>query len=230
MPASDRTFLTRVSERLRYGLAAQEAIDRLGRVGIVFCPYYVVSEGPQGKAEPDVPTAVTFAKLAEDQAGLVAGMAGAPLSREYVVEQMRCAACFGVFIDAELAGYSWASFDAVRAPVTNAVLFPLDERGAYLFDMYIARSRRGERLAPWLRYRIYQHLIDCGRDRIFSVTLANNNSSRRFKARLGAIEMEKRVVWGIKSVLLRDARVRALAHDPSPSPSSMRFRGPRRRA
>lgn len=230
MPASNRTLLTRVRERLRYGLAAQEAIDRLGRVGIVYCPYYVVSEGPHRGAEPAAPTGATFATLSENQAGLIAGMAGAPLSREYVVEQMGHAVCCGVFVDAELAGYSWASFDAVRAPVTNAALFALDERGAYLFDMYVARAHRGERLAPWLRYRMYQQLVDGGRDRIYSMTLANNHSSRRFKARLGAIEIEKRVVWGIKSVALRDARIRALTPDPLPSPSSMRFRGPQRRA
>jgi len=217
-----RSFIARLRERLRYGLLTQELLDRLARFGIVICPYYLVSEGMRTKLdESALRSSITFARLTPEQAPLVAGMPCKRLKLDYVHKQMSTAVCFGVFDGAELIGYSWASFSAVNAPTTQAALFELDARGAYLFDMYIARSHRGERLAPWLRYRSYEQVTGLGRDRIYSVTLAHNNSPRRFKQRLGAVEIEKRLLIGLMSLALWDVRVRALTAEPLPSPRSI---------
>jgi GNAT superfamily N-acetyltransferase len=75
----------------------------------------------------------------------------------------------------------------------GTTLLPLTPAQAYLFDMYVAPRYRGLRLAPLLRRRILRELADAGRSHCYSLSLAGNRSTRRFKARLGAREVELRI-------------------------------------
>lgn len=230
MEGPRRSFVTRMRERLRYGLLTQEALDRLARLGLIYCPYYLVRE--RALEEPPLDRAagaISFAKLGPEQAELIACMPCRPMDIQRVLARMGRAACYGVFHGEDLAAYTWADLTEVSAPLTLAVLFPLGDRGAYLCDMYVARAHRGRRLAPWLRYRTYREIMKEGRDELYSVTLAHNASSRRFKARLGAIEIEKRVAFGLRSVLVYDRRVTTLTDQPLPSPRLLRVRGRARR-
>jgi hypothetical protein len=226
MATMERSFSTKFHERLRYGLGAQEALDRLTRIGLIYYPYYLVAE--RAREEPATNAehgTLTVATLGPEQARLVAEFPCRPLNLDRVVERMRATTCHGVFYRGELAGYSWADFSAVRAPLTLVPLFALDERSVYLLDMYVARAHRGKRLAPWLRYQVYREVMRAGRDKIYSITFVNNQSSRRFKARLGAIEIEKRLVVGIKSLIAYDTRRIALTQEPLPSVAAFTHRG-----
>lgn len=230
MSSDRRSIFTRMRERVRYGLFTQEALDRLARLGFIYYPYYLVRE--RALEEPsldDAAGALSFARLGPDRARLIAEMPCRPMNMERVLSRMERAACYGVFHGTDLAGYTWADLGAVTAPLTLAALFPLGERGAYLCDMYIARAHRGRRLAPWLRYMTYRELMNEGRDELYSVTLAHNASSRRFKQRLGAVEIEKRLAVGLSRVLVHDRRTRALTSEPLPSPRLLRVRGGLRR-
>lgn len=217
---SDRTFVAKTRERLRYGLLTQEVLDRIAHTGLVFYPYFVVRESASLEHEQaPQPDSITFASLEKDQAELVvAARSGSP-PLEKVLERMDKAECFGVFENGELAGYSWASYAAVVPPLGRGVLFELDERGVYLFDLYVCRPYRGRRLAPWLRQCIHRRMLQIGRDDIYSITLAHNRSSRRFKVRFGAVEVEKRLLWGLKSRVMFDVRLRRLEGPSAPSPA-----------
>jgi hypothetical protein len=226
-----RSLLTRMKERLRYGLFRQEVLDRLARLGLIVYPYYLVRE--QAVEEPALDGDaghVSFAKLGPEHAPLVAGMACRPQDLQRVQARMGRTTCYGVFCGDDLAAYNWAEFTSVSAPLTLRKLFPLGDHGAYLFDMYVARAHRGRRLAPWLRYMTYRQIMADGRDELYSATLAYNESSRRFKERLGAVEIEKRLIIGIRSVLVYDRRLKTLAPQPVPSPRVLRACGrlPRR--
>ncbi|MGB5203659.1 MAG: hypothetical protein WBN63_05670 [Eudoraea sp.] len=68
--------------------------------------------------------------------------------------------------------------------------FNLKENEAYLFDMYTFEAHRGKNLAPYLRYQSYLMLKDIGRDKIYSITQYFNKSSKRFKKKLNARNLQ----------------------------------------
>src|SRR5690606_35226299 len=183
---ADRDLAVRLRERLRYGLVTQEVLDRLARKGLVFYPYDILQESIRGISDIEVPATagdVRVAPLGPEDVDLVANLPCRPLSPRLIAERVKQSQGFGVFINRELAGYTWVNFRKVPIPLNGGVLFELDSRGAYLFDMYIARAHRGKRFAPWLRRRCNEQLIQSGRDRIYSISLVFNSSTRRFKSR-----------------------------------------------
>jgi GNAT superfamily N-acetyltransferase len=106
---------------------------------------------------------------------------------------MTRARCIGAFADGKLVGYNWIGVDGVPTPSSGRQwLFMLDAGEACLFDMYVVPAHRGQRLAAILRGKVQRMLRDGGFKKFYSVTLAFNRASRRFKARLGAREVELR--------------------------------------
>ena len=116
--------------------------------------------------------------------------------------------CFGIFQGDQLAGYTWANLQACPVPKGGDYLFALNESEAYLFGAYVAREFRGRRLAPLLRHNVHRCLADMGRERFYSITLACNASSRKFKQRLGAREAELRLMLRLGDGPGLDFRVR----------------------
>jgi hypothetical protein len=121
----------------------------------------------------------------------------------------------------ELAGYSWVNLTNVPGLVGGSPLFRLGEADAYLFDAYVARRFRGRNLAPWLRHRVHQECARLGRSNLYSVTLAFNSSSRRFKDKLGAEEIELRVLVGLRNGRRWDWRLRSLTDAALPTRRGM---------
>jgi hypothetical protein len=193
--ASDRSFLARLTGRIRHGLLAQELLDRLARAGLVLYPYYVVLEDACGAQAATLDPRITMRPLGPQDGPEIARIALRELNAEGIRELMTTASCVGVFCDGQLAGYTWASLTRVPIPGGGAgqTLFDLAPDEAYLFDMYIASQYRGLRLAERLRGESYRQLAAQGRTRFYSITLAFNRSSRRFKAQLGAREVELRL-------------------------------------
>ena len=220
-----RSLATRLRERVRYGLLRQELADRLDRAGIYCHSYYVVQDfAVASPDEGDQPEPGELAQLDASQAALVAGLPCRPRPLEQVVRRMQTCACFGVLVDGELAGYSWAGFEVVPTVIGKGVLFELDDRGAYLFDTYVARAHRGRRLAQWLRARVHRALVELGRDRIYSLTSAYNSGARKFKARLGAVELEKRITYGLRPLYVRDVRLMRIAEGALSTPDKLEVR------
>lgn len=224
---ASREFAVRVRERLRYGLVTQEVLDRLARKGLVFYPYDVVTESVRRVATIEVPATVQnlrFAQLGVDDVHLVTNMPCRPLPTEMITERIERAQGFGVFIGEELAGYTWVRFEKVPTAKGGDTLFELDSRGAYVFDMYIARAHRGKRLAPWLRQRINEHLIQSGRDKIYSLSMVFNASTRRFKSRIGSVILERRLLVRVGKFFACDVRLKSFTTEPLPTPWVKRFR------
>jgi GNAT superfamily N-acetyltransferase len=224
-PSANRSIAVRIRERLRYGLLRQEVIDRLARAQVYIHPYYLVKDTvPYQYPSHAHSRKAAVAKLDERHTTMIATLAGRPLPVEKVASRLRTSTCFGLFVEGgELAGYTWVRFDAVPTGIGKGVLFELEGDGAYVFDTYVARAHRGNRLAAWFRAHVNRTLVELGHDQIYSLTFAFNSSARRFKARLGAVEIEKRLTYGYRPVLARDVRLKRLTSDPLPTPRAMRL-------
>jgi len=202
-------FWHRLRGRLRYGLMSQEVLDRLAKCRIIIYPYFVVREA--GSAEPrpmpDNRTRVRWlgAEDVDEVVRVLAGRINAPLYLELLTR----AECLGAFRDGQLAGYTWARLDTVPIPQgLGYAVFDLHPDEAYLFDMYVAPAHRGLRLAGLLRQQMCSELARRGRTRLYSLTLAFNRASRRFKQRLGAREVELRLQLRLQVAALPGLDVR----------------------
>lgn len=132
--------------------------------------------------------------LGPQDAADIAAVSLRTLSEARVLESLGRSRCMGIFFDGRLAGYTWTSQNDVTVPDSGgAPLFELRANEAYLFDMFINPQFRGARLAPLLRAHLLHELGKEGKTQCFSITLAFNRSSRRFKARLEATEVELRL-------------------------------------
>lgn len=192
--SSWRLLLQRLLGRLRHGLLAQEVLDRLARAGLAIYPYYIVLEPLPADPPPALSPRCTVRSLVSGDAAEMARISVRPTSEGMILARMAQAASMGIFYDGQLAGYSWASLQ--RLPIPGGfgqALFELESHEAYLFDIYVAPPYRGMRLAGVLRSALQHELARLGRRRFYSLTLAFNRSSRRFKSRLGAREHELRI-------------------------------------
>ena len=207
------TFI-KIRNRFRYGLATQEVLDRLrATFGLVVYPYFVVREQIQPGIEPHVASngdKFQIRYLTENDIEFLAGHAAHKRSSEVLVNNLRSGnQIIGFFVNEELAAYTLFRLDRTPIPQWNRDLFRLEQDEAYLFGAYVFPAYRGRRIAPLVRYRAYQELQKIGRCRLYSITLAFNASSRRFKQKLLAEEIELRLQIGLKFWKTFDIRLRA---------------------
>jgi GNAT superfamily N-acetyltransferase len=200
--------LQRFIGRLKHGLLIQEILDRLMRHGLVIYPYLVTTEHSADAGQPpDSPYVVR--QLQPQDAVEIARITIRQVSETSIINDLAKARCFGIFDGSQLAGYTWVSTRHVPVPASRGVaLYELNADEAYLYDMFISPDFRGGRLAPLLRKHVLQQLVEEGRTQCYSITLLFNRSSRRFKARFGAREVELRLylhlrVGGLQGVDLR---------------------------
>jgi len=220
--SSTRTHLAqRLWGRIRNGLILQDLLDGLGRFGCLIRPYYVVLEAVPEDCELPLPANSQSRRLTGADAAEMARVTLRATPVERLSEELERTFCLGLFVDGQLAAYTWASTRSVPVPESyGTLLFEVGADGAYFFDAYVAPAHRGTRLAGLVRQLIQQHMARLGRRRFYSITMAFNRSSRRFKARLGARELELRLYLHFAPRHLRgvDLRLRRWAVAlPSPA-------------
>jgi len=98
--------------------------------------------------------------------------------------------CLGLKHEGKIAAYTWCDLEACS--FKNWTM-KLNSDEAYLYDARTFKSFRGMKLAPYLRYQLYKHLIAQGRTKFYSISLPTNISSFRFKEKLGAKRLKKKV-------------------------------------
>lgn len=184
-----RSFLSAIRSKFRHGLVLKYLGDRLEAKGVTIQPYYLCQEGPVGdKAVSRLPELDHDHELVhlgpEDMDEL-----GKIEDRSVTAEQMRRRleqgqTCLALKIDGQVAAFTWANLK--QCPYPQGWEFDLAEDEAYLFDAYTSKAYRGRNLAASLRYYQYEELARAGRRRYYSVTLASNQPSLRFKKKVGA--------------------------------------------
>ena len=187
-PAS---FISKAKKKVRYGMLLHSFLGHLKQVGIVVYPYYLVREqciaasDLQVSIEPKLDS-LTTRFLAADEIDSVMRPLEKARAEEGYTAQNRVAdgcLCFGVIKEQEVIAYTWCDLK-----VCNHKPLPinLESSEAYLFDMYTFEECRGKNIAPFMRHKLYLHLIEMGRTEFLSITDAFNSASKRFKGKLGA--------------------------------------------
>jgi hypothetical protein len=208
-PRSWRDTLPRFWGRLKHGLLTQEILDRLARAGLIIYPYFVALESAEASGDAQLAAGQSIRALtADDAAQMLRVDARYPVGP--FTARLARAECLGLFVGAELVGYSWARLDRVPIPGSaGATLFELQAHEAYLFDIFVAVGYRGLRLADVIRRAVHSDLARRGRTRFYSFTLAFNRSPRRLLARAGVRDLELRLFLGLgrRSPVGLDARL-----------------------
>jgi hypothetical protein len=103
--------------------------------------------------------------------------------------------CIGLrHIDGKIAVYMMIETKAYNYKQRSITL---NDNEAYLLGMYTFEDFRGMNLAPYLRYKSYKLLQEEGRDRLYSITAYFNQSSLRFKKKLGARHLNLKMYIGL---------------------------------
>lgn len=189
---------SRFRNRLRFGLATQEALDRLARLGLVVYPYYFVYEPVRPRAALERQDGLEFRQIDQDSVRLLANLAERPRDEAKTRSVMAYATCIAALERGEIVAYSWYTRHQLRGILGHAPVAALPADCAYLFDMFVCRRARGRQVAALLRNHVHGLLLADGVRHAISVSLAFNQSTRRFKAKLGAIETELRVLLRVK--------------------------------
>lgn len=199
--ATSNQLMKRLTGRLRYGLLTQEILGRLSRLGLRFVPYTIVDESAGALVDYEGEDSDSVMRpLDAGEMHRVANMPHRKQNAEDVLSRLSHAECFGAFVGDTLAGYTWSRYDRIARSQGRIQLHRLVPGEAYLFDMYVDKQFRGMSLAPHLRHRLFRHLAEQGIHRFYSISDYFNRSSRRFKDKLGAREIELRIgvrVWSL---------------------------------
>jgi GNAT superfamily N-acetyltransferase len=170
------TFVLRVADAVRW---------RLSRLGIHIEAFFMVREGARQSEALSLDSQFRLVTLTAADIGELM-----QLDKEEVrAKALRCfsegALCFGLRDGDRLVAKMWCSLTWLyHEPMRRE----LRQDEAYLFSAYTDPTYRGRQLAPQLRSACYQALRNLGRTNCLSFTVYTNNASRRFKAKLGAVE------------------------------------------
>jgi GNAT superfamily N-acetyltransferase len=224
-PEPPRPWHARLAERIRHGLLMQEILDRLARLGLVIYPYFLTAEPASvGALAPDETGYETRTLTTGDAAEVsrITLLKTSATTTAATAARMERALCVGAFADGELVGYTWIGFDGVPTPGSGRQwLFMLRPDEVCLFDLYVVPAHRGRRVASVLRDYVSRLLDERSCRRGYSVSLAFNRSTKRFKARVGVRELDLRLYlhlrWGrLPGLDVRVWRYRGVAHTDTP--------------
>lgn len=159
---------------------------RLGQLGIAIHPYVIVREG-QDTALAPIPLDSRFTAGfidASDTDELVRVEPG--IASEQCIDRFRRGLlCYAIKEGDRIVAKMWCDLEAFNFPPSYR---SLDRDEAYLFNAYTDPTVRGHNLAPFMRQQCYAALRAMGRRRFYSYTDFFNTASRRFKAKLGAVD------------------------------------------
>lgn len=176
--------------KVRYGLILQGIRNRLGRIGLVFLPYYWVREGEGDCLQPGIrgnPEGYSLVFLEEeDIKSMEVKKLGYP--EEKMLDDLRSGKkCIGLKHKGLVAAFMWIELNDF---VFKYKVFRIKANEAYLFNMHTMEQFRGRNLAPYLRYHSYEILKKTGRDTFYSISEYLNASTIKFKKKLNARHLE----------------------------------------
>lgn len=159
------------------------------RLGIRAVPFYYVREllpKHLPAAQGLLPDGFTFAEFGAREVEEIAAFRehGDEVTAPGLLENLsRGDRCLGILRGEEIVAFSWFSVERSRSELYTVFMGPGE---AYLFNIYVKPTIRGQNLAVILRHRSYEVLREIGRDTFYSLTQVSNKPSWRFKQKLGA--------------------------------------------
>ena len=198
----------RFRNRLRFGLATQEVLDRLARCGLVIYPYYFVDEPVRPRAGLVRPETLEFRQLDESWVHRFSSLPDRPRNEAITRAFLEYATCIVALEHGEIVAHSWYTTHHIKGIAGANPIAALPPHCAYLFDMFVCRRARGRLVAALLRNHVHGLLAAMGIRHAISVSLVFNSSTRRFKAKLGSSEPELRLLLRLKPFPGIDLRLR----------------------
>lgn len=158
---------------------------RIRKTGLIL--FYLVQEGFLGKHTTAIKPRLRLLKIAKLEKPDISLLAAKP-ERDYSEKDMlkmlsKGCVCLGLKHNDDIAACMW--YDLAQCTYKN-LTFGLAKDEAYLYGARTFNSYRGKSLAPYLRQKMYEHLADMGRTKLYSITLYENTPSIMFKKKLNA--------------------------------------------
>lgn len=174
--------------RIRYGLVFLSFRNLISRVGIDIEPYYWVKEGSLEFIPPiikgnQLEFSLKKLNLAETKEALL-NSSGMSSHIEKLKDNFENGQyCIALVHEDKIATYMFIESNDF---VFRHKKFILKDNEVYLLNMYTFESYRGKNLAPYLRYKCYEMLKKQDISNIYSITSYFNKSSKKFKNKLNA--------------------------------------------
>ncbi len=174
--------------RIRHRLVFLSFRNLISRVGIDIEPYYWVKEGSIEFIPPiikgnQLEFSLKKLNLAETKEALL-NSSGMSSHIEKLKDNFENGqSCIALVHEDKIAAYMFIETNNFVYKHKNIIL---KEDEAYLLNMYTFESYRGKNLAPYIRYKSYEILNKQGINNIYSITQYFNKSSKKFKDKLNA--------------------------------------------
>jgi hypothetical protein len=170
----------------------------LEKLGIKIVPYYLTLESFSGQAQPELRPEfelVVSGFLSQPEIDeLYAEPETISLRAEMANWKDNNCLCFGLKHNGNVVAYVWCN---LRRCNSEFSYFTLQSDEAYLFRARTMKAYRGSNLAPFLRYKLYQSLLEMGRIRYYSVTEYFNTPAANFKKKLKAEHIKLCLYFGL---------------------------------
>jgi len=192
-------YLRYVRHRYQYDSLPQFILNGMGFLGLEIHPFCVFFEGirdgvPPPPMHPLEELEVGFLGAEHMPAITVFPDRKIP-ERKFLARLELGHLCLGARRYGELVAFTWCS----PTEWDYWGRLKLLDHEAYLYDAYTAIPYRGRGIAPALRYRLYEELAKAGKTRLYSISERLNLPSLRFKAKLGAVIIDR----GVHVILLK---------------------------
>lgn len=175
-----------IRQKFKYGLVWFSIRNMLARFGLDILPFYWVVEGKRPVASPLIKHSASHYSLRflkKDEIIVMDQISGVNVDM-LQFEMDQGAECIGLVAGGAIAAVMFIEYGTI---IFKKRRFELESNEAYLSNMYTFNEYRGQNLAPYLRYQSYLLLRERGYDTFYSITAFWNNSSIKFKEKLGAL-------------------------------------------
>jgi hypothetical protein len=182
-------FARKVKRRYRDGLILNSIYSMLKRRIFSMDLFYLFQEGLSGEAElviqPEIQPIVVRPLKPSDLRTI-----STKEERGYSAEEMLqmlsdgCG-CMGIEYGDQIVAWAWYNLRNCEDEILS-FSFKLKENEAYLYGQTTLKTYRGNSLAPFLKYRIYMHLSELGRTKLFAIVDFSNIPSIKFRKKLDA--------------------------------------------
>ncbi|MGB3150337.1 MAG: GNAT family N-acetyltransferase, partial [Maribacter sp.] len=195
-----------IRNRIKNGLILFSLRNFLSRTGIDIAPYFWVLEGSKEYEVPKIKGSISDYELAylniQDLEAI--GEYKTRLTMSELIKGLEDGQkCIALKNNEKIAAFMFIQYENF---IFSGRSFLLNNKDAYLLNMYTFDNYRGKNLAPYLRHKSYEILKEKGKENIYSITDYFNKSSIRFKEKLEArntvlylrITLFKKVFWNFK--------------------------------
>lgn len=195
-----------IKNRIKNGLVLFSLRNLLSRTGIDIAPYFWVLEGSREYKIPKIKGKIEEYELIylgiHDLETISAYKTRLTMS-ELLEGFKNGQECIALKNNDDIAAFMFIQYESFTY---SKKTFELNDKDAYLLNMYTFDDYRGKNLAPYLRHKSYELLKGKGRENIYSITDYFNKPSIKFKSKLMAINsvlylkvvLFKKVFWTFK--------------------------------